>query len=48
VVILNKETGTTATQFTAQEFVELKDFAVNESARTIYLLDKNGIFEVKF
>lgn len=48
VVILNKDTGAIATQFTAQEFAGLKDFAVNESVRTIYLLDKNGIFEVKF
>lgn len=47
VVILNKEGGL-ANQFTAQEFSDLHDMAVDETARKIYLLDKTNIFEVEF
>lgn len=47
VVILNKQ-GTIINQFTAQEFADLRDMAVNEASRKIYLLDETNIFEVVF
>jgi len=47
VVILNKE-GALINQLTAHEFSDLRDMAVDETARKIYLLDKANIFEVGF
>ncbi|MEK9165812.1 MAG: hypothetical protein AAB525_03070 [Patescibacteria group bacterium] len=47
VVILNKE-GALINQLTAQEFSDLRDMAVDETARKIYLLDETNIFEVGF
>jgi serine/threonine protein phosphatase PrpC len=47
IVVLNKS-GKLINQFTAQEFTDIADFAVDEAARKIYLLDNGKVFEIRY
>ncbi|MBI4359916.1 MAG: hypothetical protein HY564_02390 [Candidatus Jacksonbacteria bacterium] len=47
IVILGKD-GKVIAQFTAEEFSRIKDFAVDESEKKIYVLDEEAVFTVKF
>lgn len=47
IVILGKD-GKVISQFTAEQFSRVKDFAVDEVGKKIYVLDEDAIFVVKF
>jgi len=46
LVVFNKN-GDFLTQYRSEEFTDLKDFAVDESAKKIYFLNANSVYEVK-
>ncbi len=47
VIILNK-TGQVLKQFQSEKFDNLKDFAVSENGRTIWLLNGTNVYQIKF
>ena len=47
IVILEKD-GELLTQLTAEEFSHVKDFAVDEGEKKIYVLDQGAVFMIKF
>lgn len=47
IVILNKEGGMVQT-LTSDQFTDLRDFAIDESARTVFVLNGSELLKVKF
>lgn len=48
IIIVNSKTGVTVQTLTSDKFNDLKDFYVDEKAKTIYVLNNNQLLKVKF
>ncbi|MFH0856602.1 MAG: hypothetical protein V1860_01760 [bacterium] len=48
IVVFNKETCALVSQYTSENFSNLKDFAVDEKNKIIYVLNGNEIYKINF